>query len=193
MPTEPIDATDSSTADESPVEVLFLTGQPGAGKTAVAKELSELLWRSREPHAVIDLDELCRGFFPLQTSGYNRSLAIANLKAVWENFQAAGVRRVILARIIESLDDIQAFGGAIPNAHITVCSLTASPEMIQQRLTEREPGSARPFLLNVTTQIAERIGSLDLPGIRVDNSERSVNEVARHIIQQLNWPSLPFR
>jgi adenylylsulfate kinase-like enzyme len=42
--------------DDSRVDVLFLTGQPGAGKSAVAKELSELLWRVREPHAVIDLD-----------------------------------------------------------------------------------------------------------------------------------------
>ena len=53
MPTE--------TPADNPVEVLFLTGQPGAGKTAVAKELGELLWKIREPHAIIDLDELCRG------------------------------------------------------------------------------------------------------------------------------------
>ena len=54
-------------ATTTPVEVLFLTGQPGSGKTALAKELSELLWQCREPHAVIDLDELCRGVLPTPT------------------------------------------------------------------------------------------------------------------------------
>jgi hypothetical protein len=177
-----------SPASDSPVEVLFLTGQPGAGKSAVAKELSEMLWRSREPHAVIDLDELCRGLLPTKSTDFNRSLAVANLTAVWANFYAAGVRRLILARIIESPDDIHQFGGAIPNAHITVCLLNAPQDIVQQRITEREPGTARNFLLTVTNRIAEQIASLDLPGIRVDNGQRPLNQVAREILEYAGWP-----
>ncbi len=60
--------------DDNRIEVLFLTGQPGAGKTAVAKELGELLRQSHEPHAIIDLDELCRGVLPNGTPNFNRSL-----------------------------------------------------------------------------------------------------------------------
>ncbi len=182
--------TEQITAD-SKVEVLFLTGQPGAGKSAIAKEVGELLWRSREPHAIIDIDELCRGFLPTQTSDFNRSLAVANLIAVWENFYTAGVRRLILARIIESLDDLEQFGSAIPNAQITICLLRVPEEIVQQRLTEREPGIGRAFLLTVTSRIAERIASLDLPGIVVDNGDRPVTEVAREILQLLGWPYPP--
>ncbi|MBZ0286349.1 MAG: adenylyl-sulfate kinase [Anaerolineae bacterium] len=173
------------------VEVLFLTGQPGAGKTAVAKELSDLLWKLREPHAVIDVDELCRGILPAQTSDFNRELAVRNLAAVWANFYAAGVRRLILARIIESADDIRQFGDSIPNAHILVCLLQASADMIRQRITEREPGSSRTFLLTITSRIGEQIANLDLPGIRVDNGQRSVNEVAREILARAGWPCPP--
>ena len=173
---------------DSTVEVLFLTGQPGAGKTAVAKEMSELLWRIREPHAVIDLDELCRGVLPAQSADYNRALAVKNLAAVWANFYDAGVRRVILARIIESPEDIQEFGSAIPDAHITVCLLQVSADTVEQRIIEREQGSARTFLLSVTPRIAERIASLDLPGIGVDNGQRPLSEVGREILQRAGWP-----
>jgi adenylylsulfate kinase-like enzyme len=177
--------------DASRVAVLFLTGQPGAGKTAVAKELGELLWQSREPHAIIDLDELCRGVLPTQTSDFNRSLAIANLTAVWANFYAAGVRRLILARIIQSPDDLEQFGGAIPNARITICLLRAPAETIQQRITEREQGSARTFLLSVTAGIGEKIDSLELPGICVENDQRPLNEVAREFLESAGWQCPP--
>jgi hypothetical protein len=169
------------------IEVLFIIGQPGVGKTAVAKEISEQLWQSREPHAVIDVDELCRGLLPTKTPNFNRSLAIANLKVVWSNFHAAGVQRLILARIVESLEDITEFSSAIPNARITVCLLQATPETIEQRIIEREPGTSRTFLLSLTMQIAQRIAHFDLPGIRVDNGQRSVTEVAYEILERVGW------
>jgi adenylylsulfate kinase len=128
---------------------------------------------------------------PAQSVGYNRALAVKNLAAVWANFYDAGVRRVILARIIESVDDIQEFGGVIPNAQITVCLLQVPAETVQRRLTEREQGSARAFLLNVTEQIADRIANLDLPGIRVENGQRPLNAVAREILQRAGWPCPP--
>lgn len=174
------------------VEVLFLTGQPGAGKSAVAKELSELLWKIREPHAVIDLDELCRGLLPTRTTDFNRAFAVANLTAVWANFYTAGVRRLILARIVESPDDLNQFTSAIPNAQVTVCLLRASQATIQQRITEREPGSAQTFLLSLTTRVAEKIAALELPGFCVENGQRSINEVAREILARAEWPCPPI-
>jgi hypothetical protein len=179
---------DAQRDTETPIEVLFLTGQPGAGKTAVAKELSELLWQIREPHAIIDLDELCRGVLPTKSLDFNRSLAVANLTAVWANFYAIGVRRLILARIIESSEDIDQFCGAIPDGHITICSLHAPQDMIRDRLTEREAGTARSFLLTITARIGEQIASLDHPAIRVDNGQRPLTEVAREILERAGWP-----
>lgn len=179
-------------SDDSRVEVLFLTGQPGAGKTAVAKEISELLWKIREPHAVIDVDELCRGVLPNKTPDFNRSLAVANLSAVWGNFYAAGVRRLILARIIESVDDLDQFSAAIPNAAVTVCLLQVPAEMIQERLIGREAGSAQAFLLTVTSRIAGKIATLDLPGFCVDNDQRPLDAVAREVLQLARWPAPPI-
>ncbi len=180
--------TEQIAGSNSKVEVLFLTGQPGAGKSAVAREIGELLWRSREPHAIIDIDELCRGYVPTQTPNFNRSLAVTNLAAVWANFYASGVRRLILARIIESINDLEQFSSVITHAQITVCLLRVPEETVQQRLSEREPGSAKDFLLTVTTRIAERITNLELPGMVVDNGQRSVTEVAHEILERIGWP-----
>ena len=46
--------------DDDGIPVLLLTGAPGAGKTALAKEIGEQLFHAAVPHAVIDLDELAR-------------------------------------------------------------------------------------------------------------------------------------
>jgi chloramphenicol 3-O-phosphotransferase len=178
-------------AADTLVEVLFLTGQPGSGKTALAKELSELLWQCRAPHAVIELDELCRGVLPTPTADFNRTLAVANLTAVWSNFYAAGVRRLIITRILESCDDLNQFGTAIPHAQVTVCILHVPAALIQQRITEREPGSARIFLLSATTRNAEQLAELDLPGIHVDNGARPITEVAREILERVHWAHPP--
>ena len=79
----------------------------------------------------------------------------------------------------------------IPNANVTVCWLRVPQETVQQRLTDREAGSARAFLLGVTGRIAEQIASLDLPGMVVDNGQRPLNEVAREILVRVNWPAPP--
>jgi hypothetical protein len=170
------------------VEVLFLTGQPGAGKSAVAKEISELMWRSHEPHAVIDIDELCRCILPTHTVDFNRAIAIANLRGVWGNYAAAGVRRLILARIIESEEDLRQFGSVIPNAHITVCFLNAPQDVIYKRLTEREAGLSRDFLLRVAPRVREHMESLNLSAFHVNNEQGSLNAVAREILAHVDWP-----
>ena len=71
---------------------IFLTGVPGSGKTAVAHEISELLWQLDEPHAVIDLDELGRGVIPGGSEDFNLALVVENLKSVWSNFRATGAQ-----------------------------------------------------------------------------------------------------
>jgi adenylylsulfate kinase-like enzyme len=68
-------------ADRFPA--LLVTGPPGVGKTAVAKEIREQLFHAGLPHAVIDLDELAR-IRPAVIDGstFHADLVARNLRAI---------------------------------------------------------------------------------------------------------------
>jgi dephospho-CoA kinase len=169
------------------VPALFLTGAPGSGKTALAHEISELLWQIDEPHAVIDLDELGRGVIPGGSDDFNLTLTIDNMKAVWENFRATGVRRLVLARVVRTHEELQRLCAAIPECEVNVWRVLAPEEEIAARITRREAGSARDFLLKVARQI--NADSADLPGATVVNDgTRSITDIARTVLEHAHWP-----
>ena len=171
------------------VPALFLTGAPGSGKTAVAHEISELLWQIGEPHAVIDVDELARGVLPTGSDDFNLALAATNLAAVWENFRAVGVRRLVLARIVQGPEELQRLCDALPDCDITVCRVTATRQEIRERIARREAGSAREFLLNVSERVNGALDGAGLPGFVVENNASSqLTRVAQQILDRLGWP-----
>jgi hypothetical protein len=169
---------------------LFITGAPGSGKTALAKEISEVLWRAREPHAIVDLDEVCRGLLPGDTAeGFHVRLAAENLAAVWSSFRRRGARRLVVARIVESVEEIAVVAAAVPDCELTVCRLAVEPATLQRRLHHREAGTSVEFLTSVTTRLAATIGQLELPGFTVQNTDdTSIADLALAVTTRLEWP-----
>ena len=145
--------------------------------------------RSVNLDRVVDIDELCRGVLPAGTPDFDRFLAVENLAAVWRNFSAAGVRRLILARVLQSLDDLDLFAGAIPGCDLVVCRVTVERSTITRRIREREPGLVRAFLTHASTELDHTIAGLALPGFVVDNrAERSITDVAFEVLDHIDWP-----
>ena len=85
--------------------MLLITGTVGAGKTAVAREIGELLRLTglatgmRMGCGVIDLDALSYVAAGPVEDRFNSNFVVDNLKAVWPNYAARGVERLVLAAL----------------------------------------------------------------------------------------------
>jgi hypothetical protein len=120
-----------------PTRVLVISGSMGAGKTAVLGEASDLLSALGVIHAAIDLDWLNAGRFPETAL---KVLVFENLGAVWRNFAAQGIDRLLVAYAIVSASEIEEIRRAIPESKVVLARLTADLAVMQQRVRDRESG-----------------------------------------------------
>lgn len=170
---------------------LLVTGPPGVGKTAVAKEIGEQLFQAGAPHAVIDLDELAR-LRPaiIDGSTFHAELVASNLRAIWPNYLALGVERAVLARILVTAVEVDAYRETIPGAELTVCRVVAPMATIERRLRHREPGIVRSFLLDLAPKLEASMDALGVEDFAVDNGPgRDISEVAGEVLRRMNWPT----
>jgi len=167
---------------------VLITGPPGAGKSAVAKEVHELLRLAGVPNAMIDLDALGK-VFPDADLPFNSQLVVSNLAALWPNYRLLGFEHLILARIVLSDDELDAYRAAIPEMDLSICRLEVSDDEARRRLTAREPGVAQGFLLGVAPRLAEDMRRRALENFVVDNGAgKSVTSVGWELLARLGWP-----
>lgn len=168
---------------------VLLTGAPGVGKTAVAKEMGELLLRAGARRAVIDLDVLGEVSPPCPEGTFNSPLVARNLAAIWPNFRDHGVDRLVLARVVGGKEEVAAYRSAIPEAAMRVCRIAAPPATVAERLAARETGIKRDFLLRITSGLDERLSRLGVEDFTVENAAgRSLTDVALEVLRLLGWP-----
>ena len=97
-------------------DVLIVSGSLGSGKTTVMSEASDLLCAAGVDHAAIDLDALTVGHLL-----HAASLTRRNLAAIWHNYAAFGIRRVLLAGAIDTAARLDEVRDSIPDAHLVIC------------------------------------------------------------------------
>jgi adenylylsulfate kinase len=131
---------------------LLINGTVGAGKTSVADALGDLLAESAIRHAVLDVDWLRRSWPSPPDDPFNTGMALRNLAAVGRNYQDAGVRRLILAGVVESRAERDAYQAAL-GVDLTVCRLRVDLDTVRARLVRRQHDGADWFF--------RRAGELD--------------------------------
>ncbi len=99
------------------MKVIVISGSMGAGKTTVMAEASDLQAANGVAHAAIDADTL--GIVHLRGTS-STDIMYRNLEAVWGNYAAAGVNRLLLAEAVEHRGEIERIRRVVPGAEITV-------------------------------------------------------------------------
>lgn len=167
----------------SSASVLVLHGSPGAGKTTLARAISEQLRTDGLAHAVIDVDEL-NLIFPSP----GRDFWLANLAAIWPNYARVPGIRVIIPTVVADAERLEQLRAAVPAASFVVCELTAPIDVLKARVTEREPTDE--WRASLRAWVDHHAGRLDLEQIRdvlVSTHDRTAEDAAREVLRLVGW------
>ena len=170
------------------VPVLLLSGSMGAGKTTVMGEIADLLTEADISHATLDFDWLAQIHPHTPDDPHGSALAFRNLKTIWPNYRAAGVERLVIARVVERRDELASYRDAIPGADIVLCRLIAPIETMHDRLRMREPGMYQAKFLARSTELDRVLSDARVEDFAVSNGpERTITDVAREVLQRAGW------
>ena len=166
------------------IRVLVITGSMGAGKTTVMAEASDLLIAADIVHAAIDLDGL--GIRHTRDDGGDH-IEYRNLAAVWRNYADAGIMRLLIAEAVERREELELLRNAIPGSEVMVCRLTADMKTMQARVRMREPGALQATFVARVAELDALLDEARVEDFTLDNSNRSVTEVAREMLARARW------
>ncbi|MGH2377488.1 MAG: hypothetical protein ACRDGT_03360 [Candidatus Limnocylindria bacterium] len=170
------------------VPTILITGPVGVGKTTLMGEMGEALLAADVPHATVDFDQL-RACHPRPAADdvWGTKLGLANLAAIWRNYMRAGASRLLIARVIESRDELSGFEDAVPGAAITVVRLRASVETLRSRVHRRGPGSDMQWHLNRAGDLARLMERSRVEDLLVETEGREPRELAAEVLATLGW------
>lgn len=172
---------------ETTVAVLLITGSLGAGKSAVAQEVTNVLAERGLPLAFVDLDALTELYPRPENDRFNTRVMLENLESVWENYAREGAKALVLARVLEDMRELEDYAGVIPGAAITVVRLTASTPTMVDRLNVREAGSAREWPVARADALAKQLEADDIGHFVVKNEDKSLRVVADEVLRLTGW------
>jgi predicted kinase len=165
--------------------LLIITGSMGSGKTTVMFEAADLLAARNIPHAAIDLDAL--GTAHLPTRVQDHGLMYLNLRSVWENYAEAGLKRLLLARAIESREELECCQKAVKAQSVAVCRLTATIQTMEGRVQRREKGALQNSFVARVAELNAILDRARLEDFVLSNENRSVTDTALEMLARSGW------
>jgi adenylylsulfate kinase-like enzyme len=165
-------------------EGVLITGVYGAGKSAVAVEISYLLEQRRQPYALLDLDFLGWGTKSFDSHTAGNPFLLRNLAAVVSNYREGGISVFVLAYFVSNHDKLRGIREAV-GVPLRVVRLSVPLPDIEQRSAADVTTERREDLREAARQIAagEGVGVEDV----VLANDRPVPIVAQQIMTWLGW------
>ena len=169
------------------MRALLLTGPFGAGKTAVAVEISHQLAMRQIRNAALDLDWLA-WVGPDITGDALQNLLEQNLAAVVSTYRAAGVDALVLARALLDLSERSTIERALGDCPLTVVRLLVDGEVAGSRVSARDTGSELAELTADADRVAAAVAAAGVEDLCVDNDgSRSLMAVALEVLDRCGW------
>jgi adenylylsulfate kinase len=166
-------------------DTVLINGSVGTGKTTTAEKLGGELERCGIPGAVIDVDWLRRSWPAPPGDRFRTALALENLQAIASNFRRAGARVVVVATVVESLDELQRSSAALASRRLLHVRLSATSDAVLSRLTRRHDDDEAALHWH-TERHPELARTLDQAGftdeLRIDTTRKPAAEVVQEIL-----------
>ena len=170
------------------LHVILLSGTVGVGKTTVLLELGDVLEAGEDPYALLDLDWLSWVRPSGDVDVSVQQILVDNLAHVCRTFRQAGVRRLVTARAVETLHDVDLIRAALGTPVVlTVVCLTARPGVVAERLRGRDTGDRLAEHLSQAGHFASAPGSLGIEEITVATDQIDAASVAQQVLVRVGW------
>jgi adenylylsulfate kinase len=166
--------------------LVVITGPVGAGKSTVAKALTDLLAEHAVCTAMVDMDYLRWLYPPHPEDRFSSRLGFRNLAAIWPNLLNAGATSVVLADVVEDMVQRETYQSLMPGSTVIIVRLNVPLDLILERLATRESGTDLEWHRSRAPElqtIMERAGVGDLV---IDVGSRLPLAVATEIAIHLN-------
>ncbi len=170
---------------------VLITGTVGAGKTATAGRVGELLGRADTSYAVIDLDEI-RRFGPMPPGDpFGVEVELANLTALASVYRRNGIERLVVAGVCETWARRQLIHAAV-GIPLTVCRLRSAQQVVISRLARRHAADPDVQAWHVARAavLEEILDATQVADVEVAVDGHTVDEVAGQVLEATAWLSL---
>jgi hypothetical protein len=110
-----------------------------------------------------------------------------NLRHVSATFRRAGIERLVLARAVRRVDEIDAIREALGACELVVVRLVASPVVVEERLRRRDTGAQLAEHLAESATFAAEAEAAGIGDAVVSTDDVAAAMVARAILQRAGW------
>lgn len=166
-------------------DTVVINGSVGTGKTTSAELLGDEVEQLGISGALIDVDWLRRSWPAPPDDPFRTALALENLRAVAGNFRRAGARLLIVATVVETRDELEQVAAALNASSMLLVRLTASPEVVLSRLTNRHHDDEAALQWHVERHpgLADLLDRAGFTGeLVIDTTEKPAATVAKVIL-----------